>query len=127
MIETPHVDWFALSPTLALLGAAGVSLMIAVLLPAWMRRGAAATVAFAGFVTAAVLAAFVFDGWAAVALGLLSPLDAAPGVTAGTMSGFTGSGRLGTTDGPVTGTIARGAGSREVPPVCAHAPPAPAA
>ena len=62
MIETPHVDWFALSPTLALLGAAGVSLMIAVLLPAWMRRGAAATVAFAGFVTAAVLAGFVFDG-----------------------------------------------------------------
>ena len=33
-IATPHVDWFALSPTLALLGAAGVSLMIAVLLPA---------------------------------------------------------------------------------------------
>jgi NADH-quinone oxidoreductase subunit N len=62
VIETPHVDWFALSPTLALLGAAGVSLMIAVLLPAWMRRGAAATVAFAGFVTAAVLAGFVFDG-----------------------------------------------------------------
>ena len=62
MIETPHVDWFALSPTLALLGAAGVSLMIAVLLPAWMRRGAAATVAFAGFVVAAVLAGFVFDG-----------------------------------------------------------------
>ena len=62
MIETPHIDWFALSPTLALLGAAGVSLMIAVLLPAWMRRGAAATVAFAGFVTAAVLAGFVFDG-----------------------------------------------------------------
>jgi len=65
VIETPHVDWFALSPTLALLGAAGVSLMIAVLLPAWMRRGAAATVAFAGFVTAAVLAGFVFDGSAA--------------------------------------------------------------
>ena len=62
MIDTPHVDWFALSPTIALLGAAGLSLMIAVLLPAWMRRGAAATVAFAGFVTAAVLAAFVFDG-----------------------------------------------------------------
>jgi NADH-quinone oxidoreductase subunit N len=61
MIDTPHVDWFALSPTLALLGAAGVSLMVAVLLPAWMRRGAAATVAFAGFVVAAVLAGLVFD------------------------------------------------------------------
>jgi NADH-quinone oxidoreductase subunit N len=62
VIETPHVDWFALSPTLALLGAAGVALLVAVVLPAWMRRGTAATVAFAGFVVAAVLAGFVFDG-----------------------------------------------------------------
>ena len=62
MIDTPHVDWFALSPTLALLGAAGVALLAAVIFPAWMRRGVAATVAFAGFVVAAVLAGLVFDG-----------------------------------------------------------------
>jgi NADH-quinone oxidoreductase subunit N len=61
MIETPTVDWFALSPTLALLGASGVALLGAVLLPSWARRGVTATVAFAGFVTAAVLAGFVFD------------------------------------------------------------------
>jgi NADH-quinone oxidoreductase subunit N len=61
MIETPNVDWLALSPTLALLGASGVALLSAVLVPAWMRRGVAATVAFAGFVTAAVFAAVVFD------------------------------------------------------------------
>jgi NADH-quinone oxidoreductase subunit N len=61
VIETPSVDWFALSPTLALLGASGVALMIAVLLPAWMRKGAAATTAFVGFAIAAVLAGFVFD------------------------------------------------------------------
>ncbi len=62
MIDTPTVDWFALSPTLALLGASGVALLGAVLVPSWMRRAVAATVVFAGFVTAAVLAAFVYDG-----------------------------------------------------------------
>jgi NADH-quinone oxidoreductase subunit N len=62
VIDTPSVDWFALSPTLALLGASGVCLLVAVLLPPWMSRAVAATVAFAGFVTATVLAAYVFDG-----------------------------------------------------------------
>ena len=33
MIETPSVDWLALSPTLALLGASGVALLAAVLVP----------------------------------------------------------------------------------------------
>jgi NADH-quinone oxidoreductase subunit N len=61
VIDTPNVDWLALSPTLALLGASGVALMVAVLLPAWMRRTVAAVVAFAGFVTAAVFAGVVFD------------------------------------------------------------------
>jgi len=60
MIDTPKVDWFALSPTLALLGASGVALMIAVLLPPWMRRGASAATAFLGFAVAAVLAGLVF-------------------------------------------------------------------
>ena len=60
MIDTPTVDWFALSPTLALLGAAAVALL-SVLLPAWMQKGVAATAAFAGSVTAAALAVAVFD------------------------------------------------------------------
>jgi NADH-quinone oxidoreductase subunit N len=61
MIETPKVDWFALSPTLALLGASGVALMVAVLVPPWMRKGASAGAAFVGFAVAAVLAGLVFD------------------------------------------------------------------
>ena len=61
MIETPNVDWLALSPTLALLGASGVALLTAVLVPAWMRKGVAASAALVGFVLAAVLAGVVFD------------------------------------------------------------------
>jgi NADH-quinone oxidoreductase subunit N len=60
VIDTPSVDWFALSPTLALLGAAGVALL-SVLLPDWMQKAVAATAAVVGFVLAAVLAGFVFD------------------------------------------------------------------
>jgi len=61
VIETPNVDWLALSPTLALLGASGVALLTAVLVPAWMRKGVAASAALVGFVLAAVLAGVVFD------------------------------------------------------------------
>jgi len=61
VIDTPSVDWLALSPTLALLGASGVALLAAVLVPAWMRKGVAAGTALLGFVLAAVLAGFVFD------------------------------------------------------------------
>jgi NADH-quinone oxidoreductase subunit N len=60
VIDTPSVDWLALSPTIALLGAAGVALL-SVLLPAWMRKSVAASAAMVGFVLAAVLAGFVFD------------------------------------------------------------------
>ncbi len=60
MIDTPHVDWLALSPTVALLGAAGVALLSA-LLPAWMRKAVAGSAAVVGFVLAAVLAGWVFD------------------------------------------------------------------
>ena len=60
MIDTPTVDWLALSPTIALLVAGGVALMSA-LLPAWMRRAVAASAAGAGFVLAAVLAGYVFQ------------------------------------------------------------------
>ncbi len=61
MIPTPNVDWLALSPTLALLGASFVALLGGVLVPWVLRRGFTAFIAFAGFVTAGVLAGIVFD------------------------------------------------------------------
>ena len=61
MIDTPNVDWLALAPTLALLGASGVALLTAVLVPEWLRKTVSAVVAFAGFVVAAVLAGVVLD------------------------------------------------------------------
>jgi NADH-quinone oxidoreductase subunit N len=61
MIDTPTVDWLALSPTLALLGASGVALLGSVLVPRPLARGFAAFFAFGGFVTAAVLAGILFD------------------------------------------------------------------
>jgi NADH-quinone oxidoreductase subunit N len=60
-IETPTVDWLALSPTLALLAAAAVCLLGAVLVPSPGRRAFSATIAGAGFVGAGVLAAIVFN------------------------------------------------------------------
>jgi NADH-quinone oxidoreductase subunit N len=59
VIDTPSVDWLALSPTLALLGAAGVGLLSA-LLPEWMQKGVSAVASLAGFVLAAALAGWVF-------------------------------------------------------------------
>ncbi len=59
-IPTPHVDWLALSPALALLAAAGTALLGAVLVPPWLRRPFAASSAGAGFVAAGVLAGVVF-------------------------------------------------------------------
>ena len=60
MIDTPHVDWLALAPTLALLAASGVALLGSVLVHASISRGVAAFVTFAGFVAAGVLAGIVF-------------------------------------------------------------------
>ncbi len=60
-IETPTVDWLALSPALSLLAAAAVCLLGAVLVPAPGRRTFSATITGAGFVVAGVLAAIVFD------------------------------------------------------------------
>ena len=55
MIETPHVDWFALAPVAVLLGAAGVLLLGAVLVAARAARGPfSAVVAAAAFVGAFV-------------------------------------------------------------------------
>ena len=60
-IQTPHVDWFALSPSLSLLAASALCLFVAVLLPDWLRRAFAAVIAFAGFAVAAGFAIAVFN------------------------------------------------------------------
>src|SRR5262249_19800543 len=60
VIKTPHVDWFALAPELFLLGAAGVALMAAVLLPRRIRRDVGALAATAGFTGAFVDAILVY-------------------------------------------------------------------
>ncbi len=44
-IPRPPVDWFAISPSLALLAAAGVCLLVAVLVPKAGRRATAAAIA----------------------------------------------------------------------------------
>jgi NADH-quinone oxidoreductase subunit N len=49
VIHTPHVDWFAISTILALLGASFVALLGAVLVPRRLRRSFAATVSALGF------------------------------------------------------------------------------
>ena len=61
MIDTPTVDWLALAPTLSLLGASGIALLGSVLVPWWMRRVFTMLAALAGFGTAGVFAAIVFD------------------------------------------------------------------
>ncbi len=58
MIQTPSVDWFALSPSLVALGAAALCLLIAVLVPKWLLRPLAAftcALGFSGSLAAAVL------------------------------------------------------------------------
>ncbi len=61
MIDTPKVDWLALSPTLALLGVAAVTLLGAVIVPRHAVRTFSVVVSVAGFVTSALLSAVVFD------------------------------------------------------------------
>jgi len=60
-IPTPTIDWFAMSPALTLLGASGICLLVAVLLPARARRIVSAWVVGAAFVGAFVFAAFLYD------------------------------------------------------------------
>jgi NADH-quinone oxidoreductase subunit N len=88
VIQKPHVDWFALSPSLSLLGAAGVLLMVAVFVPRRPRAAVAAFAGFTGFVTAFVFAvvldvksphpatlvhdAMVRDRWGALAQVLIA-------------------------------------------------------
>ncbi len=60
-IPRPPVDWFALSPELALLGVSGLCLMVAVLVPEAARRAVSALFAAGGFAAAFVLAAVLYD------------------------------------------------------------------
>jgi NADH-quinone oxidoreductase subunit N len=60
MIKTPSVDWFALSPVLVLLGASGLALLAAVLVPRGARRPFGAVVAALGFVGAGVCSILLF-------------------------------------------------------------------
>jgi NADH-quinone oxidoreductase subunit N len=61
VIDTPSVDWLALSPTLALLASAGITLLGAVLVPKASERAFSVAVSIAGFGASAVLAGWVFD------------------------------------------------------------------
>lgn len=60
MIHAPHVDWFALSTVLALLGASGVALLGAVLVPRPAQRAFAATVAALGFTGGIVASVWLY-------------------------------------------------------------------
>jgi NADH-quinone oxidoreductase subunit N len=60
MIHAPHVDWFALSTVLALLGASGVALLSAVLVPRSARRSFAAAVCALGFVGGLVTSIWLY-------------------------------------------------------------------
>src|SRR5206468_3075193 len=59
--QKPHVDWFALAPTLSLLTAAGLLLFIAVLVPRGARRPVAAVTCALGFAAALAWAILLDD------------------------------------------------------------------
>ena len=60
MIQTPHIDWFALSPELTLLGTTALCLFAAVLVPRWGRRGVTAFLCGGGYIGAFVAAALLY-------------------------------------------------------------------
>ncbi len=60
MINTPPIDWFGLSPILALTGASFCALLCAVLVPRTARRVAAAGCSVAGFTAGLVLAIWLY-------------------------------------------------------------------
>jgi NADH-quinone oxidoreductase subunit N len=61
VIDTPSVDWLALSPTLALLAVSALTLLGAVIVPRASERAFSIVVSLAGFAASAVLAGIVFD------------------------------------------------------------------
>jgi NADH-quinone oxidoreductase subunit N len=60
-VTKPHVDWFALAPSLSMIGAAGILMLIAVFWPRSSRRAASTIICGVGFVTAFVFAILVAD------------------------------------------------------------------
>jgi NADH-quinone oxidoreductase subunit N len=60
-IQKPHVDWFALAPSLSLIAVSFVLLLVAVLVPRDVRKPVAAFLAFGGFVTSLALAVVLDD------------------------------------------------------------------
>ena len=60
MIDTPPIDWFGLSPVLALTGTAFAALLCAVLVPRAARRLAAASISAVGFVAGIVLSIWLY-------------------------------------------------------------------
>jgi len=60
VINTPSIDWFGLSPILALTGASFCALLCAVLVPRTARRVAAAGCSVAGFTAGLVLAIWLY-------------------------------------------------------------------
>jgi NADH-quinone oxidoreductase subunit N len=61
VIDTPSVDWLALSPTLALLAASGLTLLGAVIVPRASERAFSVVVSLAGLGASAALSGVVFD------------------------------------------------------------------
>jgi NADH-quinone oxidoreductase subunit N len=60
VIDTPSIDWLALSPVLAPLAGAGLALLLSVVLPYGARRAVAAFLAAVGLLVGIVLAAYVY-------------------------------------------------------------------
>jgi NADH-quinone oxidoreductase subunit N len=60
-LDTPPIDWFALAPTLALLTAGALNLILAVLWPRSWKRPTTAIVCALGFAGAIVAAALLFS------------------------------------------------------------------
>jgi NADH-quinone oxidoreductase subunit N len=60
VIATPHIDWFAISTILVLLGASFIALLCAVLVPRRVRRVTAASVAAAGFAGGLVTSVWLY-------------------------------------------------------------------
>jgi NADH-quinone oxidoreductase subunit N len=59
-LSTPHIDWFGVSPILALIGGSFLALFCAVLVPRALRRPAAAGLAIAAFTAGLVLAIWLY-------------------------------------------------------------------
>jgi NADH-quinone oxidoreductase subunit N len=59
-LNTPHIDWFGLSPVLTLIGTSLAALLCAVLVPRAARRLAGSGIALAGFTAGIVLAVWLY-------------------------------------------------------------------